>query len=98
MTGHSTTETAVHSCPACPRTTTADGLCPACEIEPTSGDVCDICNPGPLLAEIADAHVSPDAIRAAVEAEREEIAVGLDVAGHPVLARQIRSRGRVSLG
>jgi hypothetical protein len=75
----------LHSCPSCPNTTTAD-------------DLCDNCDPGPLLASLADARVSPDAIRAAVEAEREEIATMLDVVGHPVLARQIRSRGRVSFG
>ena len=77
--------TGLHSCPACPNTTTRD-------------DLCDNCDPAPLLAALADARVSPDAIRAAVEAEREEIAYLLDVAGYPVLARQVRSRGRVSLG
>jgi hypothetical protein len=35
-------------------------------------DGCDVCEPPP--ADLADTHVSPEAIRAAVEAEREECA------------------------
>jgi hypothetical protein len=71
--------------------------------------VCDICDPAPLLASLADARVSPDAIRAAVEAEREECAALIDsiareygisfgAAALRDAARQIRSRGRVSIG
>jgi hypothetical protein len=84
----------LHSCPSCPNTTTAD-------------DLCDNCDPGPLLASLADARVSPDAIRAAVEAEREEIAAlceeiardhGALGAVATLCALKIRSRGRVSFG
>lgn len=83
-------EAPLHSCPGCGAPTTGNDVCDDCAKTPCGlvgcincGDeapegVCDICDPAPLLAEIADARVSPEVVRLAVEAalkgEREEIA------------------------
>lgn len=83
-------EAPLHSCPGCGSPTAANDVCEDCAKVPCGlvgcincGDeapkgVCNICDPAPLLAEIADARVSPEVIRAAVTAEREECAAALE--------------------
>lgn len=84
-------EAPLHSCPGCGAKTTGNDVCDECAKTPgdcvncgdeTTEGVCDICDPGPLLAEIADARVSPEVVRLAVEAavaaEREECAAALE--------------------
>lgn len=114
-------EAPLHSCPSCTRTTPNGGVCDDCAAAPDdcvncgaaiSHDhqgVCDICDPGPTLAEIADSRVSPEVIRAALDAEREEIAAALDrlavsldtphdACAVEMAARNVRARGLVRLG
>lgn len=84
-------EAPLHSCPGCGAKTASNDVCADCSKTPgdcvncdaeTTEGVCDICDPGPLLAEIADARVSPEVVRLAVEAavaaEREECAAALE--------------------
>lgn len=83
-------EAPLHSCPGCGSPTTGNDVCDDCSAVPcglvgcincdaeTTEGFCATCDPGPMLAEIADARVSTEVVRLAVEAalkgEREEIA------------------------